>query len=153
MVNGTTLTFESVLFKQYMAEVDYSDITPNKKIKCSITIDDKTAEEEVAMPGDVTSSSDGSSVSWKYEGNNDFIYIQEIQSDGLLSTETAYMSTEEKRDLSSPATIPANAYPKTGAEYLLTTIVRNSAYNVFSSLSVESAIITVSDLVSVKITR
>jgi len=153
VVNGIELSFESVFLERYIAQIEYSDITPGQKVKCSITIDGKTAEEEVVMPGDVTPSSDGSSVSWKHEGNGDFIYIQEIQPDGLLSRETTYMSSEEKGDLTSPAAIPASAYPKTGTAYLLTTVVRNSKYNAFSSLSAESAIITASDLVSARVAR
>ncbi len=153
VVNGMELEFESQILKQYMAQIDYSDITPGQKIKCSITIDGKTAEEEVLMPGDITPSSDGSSVSWKHEGNGDFFYVEEMQPDGVIYTGTTYMSAEEKNDLSSPAAIPASAYPETGATYLLTTHVCNNKYNAFSSLAAESAVLTATDIVSVRIDR
>lgn len=155
VVNGTAVPFESMFMEQYWAEFDYSDFTPNQKIKCSITIDGQTAEEEVVLPGDITSSSDGSSVSWKYEGNGDFIYTQEIESEekGTLSSTSAYESYDESSDLSSPASIPATAYPKTGAAYLQTTVVRNSVHSAFSSLSPKSAYIIAIDMVSVKIAR
>lgn len=154
-VNGTAIPFEPLIVKQYMAELDYSVFTPNQKVKCSITIDGKTAEEEVTFPGDITPSTDGSSVSWKHEGDGDFIYIQEIESEenGRLSSNATYESIKNSNDLSSPATIPASAYPKTGTSYLQTTVVRNSVNNAFSSFSPLLATIVVNDLKSVKIVR
>jgi len=155
VVNGKTIPFESQYFKRYTADLDYSDIKPNQKIKCSITIDGKTAEEEVVFPGDITSSPDGSSVSWKCEGNGDFIYVQEIESeeDGTTSETTSYESYPGISDLSSPASVPATAYPKTSTAYLQTTVVQKKLNNAFSSLSPKWAIFTVSDMLSVKINK
>lgn len=72
VINGKESPFEGMCLKQYIVDLDYSEFIPNQKVKCSITIDDKTAEEEVVFPGDIIPSSDGSSVSWKYDGNSDF---------------------------------------------------------------------------------
>jgi len=155
VINGKESPFEGMYLKQYIVDLDYSEFVPNQKVKCSITIDGKTAEEEVVFPGDITPSSDGSSVSWKYDGNSDFIFVQEIESEetGYLNSTASYQSTDNSSDLSSPASIPASAYPKTGTSYLQTTVIRSLVYNAFSSLSPKTAIITASDFLSEKIAK
>ncbi len=146
LVNGKELSFEGVSLKQYKANISYSLLTPNQKIKCSITIDGKTAEEEVVLPGNIGISGGGSLVTWNHEGNSDYVYVQEVGSD------TTYMSLNNSNDVNSMFTVPNEAYPKTGTQYVLNVIVRNTVNNAFSSLSPESAIITASDLFSILVT-
>lgn len=138
LVNETELPFEGVSLKQYKKEFSHAIFTPNNKIKCSITIDGKTAEEEVVLPGNISISSP-TFVMWNHEGNNDYIYVQEVGSD------TTYMSLDSSDDINSVFHVPVEAYPKTGTQYILNVIVSNAVNNAFSSLSPESAIITATD--------
>lgn len=155
LVNGTTIPFEGTIFKQYYSELDYSTLKPGEKFKCSITINGQTAEEEVVFIGNITSSTDGASVSWQHDGNGDFIYVQEIESEsnGMLSSNATYESSYVSSDLSSPANIPASAYPKAATAYLQTTVIKKSVFNAFSSLSPQLATLIAIDMTNVKINK
>lgn len=125
LVNEMELPFEGVSLKQYKKEFSHAIFTPNNKIKCSITIDGKTAEEEVVLPGNISISSP-TFVMWNHEGNSDYVYVQEVGSD------TTYMSLDSSEDVNSVFNDPVQAYPKTGTQYILNVIVSNTVNNAFS---------------------
>lgn len=139
LVDVWELSFDSVSLKQYIGNPSYSIFTPGNKIKFSITIDSITAEEEVVLPGNIGIAAGGTLLTWNHEGNGDYVYVHEVDSD------TTYMSLDSSDDVNSIFNVPVEAYPKTGTKYILNVVVRNTVNDVFSSLSPESATITVSD--------
>jgi len=142
-----TLTKKRGALKQYVAKLSYSLFIPNNKIKCSITIDGKTAEEEVVLPGNIGIAAGGSLITWNHEGNSDFVYVYEKE-----SSDTTYTSLDSSNDVKSMFSVPKEAYPKPGTQYILNVIVRNTVNDVFSSLSPESASISASDVYSILVT-
>jgi len=80
-----------------------------------------SAAATVTAPGGLAIAPDGSSASWAYEGNYDFIYVL----DSNITVPFTYDSLKLTSDLASPATIPATAYPHPGT-YEFRLFVNNS---------------------------
>ncbi len=77
-----------------------------------------------APGGGVSLSPDRTTLTWDYDGNRDFYWV-----DCRTFPYHLYLSGEWTSDISSPATIPSSEYPIAG-EYWVTMFPQNILYSV-----------------------
>ncbi len=84
-----------------------------------------TATASLVAPGPVSIAPDGSQASWTYEGNEDYVTVQELFSPYNFTLQTYNLTS----DVDSPYSIPASAYPASG-NYSVFPVAQSSTYNV-----------------------
>ncbi|MGI5861631.1 MAG: hypothetical protein ACOX6T_06175 [Myxococcales bacterium] len=158
VVAGVEIPFEPDIFKKYYSELPGTPFVPGQDVAIEITVGSDKVTETVKMPGGITISEDGASVSWLHEGNSDHLYVVAVDERGYPDSVSTYATYEGKNcekasDLVSPYSVGVAAYPSAG-EHLLTMVVREKKSNAFSGLpGLKSGAIEAVDLKSSQILK
>ena len=148
-IGDKTLTYDAVFMKQYAAKFATSDYKPGSALTVSVTIGGRVFTGTVTLPGGITISGDGTSVTWAHEGNRDWLSVSPADNPGAPAYDTYQgIGTTESPDLKSPHKIPSSTYTPTGKIFMLHVVV-STWQNAFSE-SGASGNITANDIFSVE---
>lgn len=111
-------------------QVEFSPCAPGQVFTLTTVTAAGTASASLTMPGPVTLSADGFTVSWGNGGNTGGIEVFEPKTNQIT-----YQSYPSVTSLSSPTTIPASAYPTTGTTYSVNIAILNSTTNILGTAS------------------
>jgi uncharacterized repeat protein (TIGR02543 family) len=118
-VNNTQLSLFSPALWAGTYKIDMNAYSPGADYTISVTYNNQTYTQTLKAPGGFTANTGMSQISWTQNAPWSAVDVC------YLFGATTYTTSNTSRTLTSPQTIPATAYPKTGNTYEIIANVQN----------------------------